>query len=294
MTLRELYTNKNNKTVISFEVFPPKEDNDKVKLKKLLNNLEILKKYNPAFISLTCGAGGKTETNTFEIIESIQDLGLEVMPHFTCVCTSKKQVKDYLKNLEKLQINDILALRGDIPEGVNFKNLDFKWANELVDFIKKETSLHIGVAGYPEGHIDCETLEIDLNNLKRKVDAGADVIYTQLFFDNNKYWHFVESARQIGIEVPIIPGVLPVTSYNQLGRMLSMARVTLPDSLMYRLEKNKDNNESVKKIGIEYATRQCEKLIASGVEGLHFYTLNASCSVSQVLDNLKEINLLKI
>lgn len=294
MTLREIYTKASGKPVISFEVFPPKEDNDKIKLKKLLQNLEILKKYNPAFISLTCGAGGKTETNTFEIIESIQSLDLEVMPHFTCVCTSRKQVKDYLQKLEELKINNILALRGDIPEGVNFKNLDFKWANELVEFIKAETDLNIGVAGYPEGHIDCENLEADLKNLKRKVDAGADVIYTQLFFDNSKFWHFCDEARKIGIEVPIIPGILPVTSYTQLGRMLSMARVTLPDSFMYRLEKAKDNNDVVKKIGIEYATRQCERLIASGVEGLHFYTLNASYSVSQVLENLKEINLLKI
>lgn len=294
MTLREIYTNSNDKTVISFEVFPPKDDNDGEKLKKLLQNLEDLKKYNPAFISLTCGAGGKRETNTFEIIKSIQNIGVEVMPHFTCVCTSKKEVKNYLQKLNELKINNILALRGDIPEGVDINKLDFKWANELVEFIKAETSLHIGVAGYPEGHIQCVNLGTDLLNLKRKVDAGADVIYTQLFFDNEKFLHFKDAATKIGINVPIIPGILPVTSYKQLGRMLSMARVTLPDSLMYRLEKAKDNNDVVKKIGIEYATRQCERLIASGVEGLHFYTLNSSCSVSNVLENLKEISLLEI
>jgi methylenetetrahydrofolate reductase (NADPH) len=288
MTLNEIYSQTNNKPVISYEVFPPKDDADGLKLQKLLEHLKILKKYNPALISLTYGAGGTTQNASLHIIEKIQkDLGLNIMPHFTCVCTSRKSVKEYLKSIENLGGKNILALRGDIPDGANTSHFDFKYANELVKFIKSETDLSIGVAGYPEGHIECESLEDDLKYLKNKVNAGADVIYTQLFFDNNKFFNFVDSARKKGINIPIIPGILSVTNYNQLTRMLSMARVTLPDAFMYKLEKFKDKPDDTKKLGIEFATFQCQQLIAEGVGGLHFYTLNSSFSISQILDNLR-------
>lgn len=286
MTLKTIYKTS-NKPVVSFEIFPPKNDENGEKLDKLLNHLKILKKYSPAFISLTYGAGGTNQNSSIKIIEKIQkDLNLRVMPHFTCVNTTKSTVEEYLREVQNLGIEDILALRGDIPEGVKQENFDFKYANELVNFIKSRTNFSIGVAGYPEGHMECDDLALDLENLKRKVDLGADVIYTQMFFDNNKFFQFVQKAREKGIEIPIIPGILPIMSFTQLEKMLSMAKVTVPPPLMEQLEKYKNNPEDIKKIGINFATIQCMELIDSKVAGLHFYTLNTSSSVSQILDNL--------
>lgn len=297
MTLREIYSKntelscgffKEKRPIVSFEIFPPKNDEDGAKLDKLISHLGVLKQYNPAFISLTYGAGGTTQNSSLEIIKRVQnELGFNVMPHFTCVNTSRAHVKDYLKEIQDLGIKNILALRGDIPQGVEQKNFDFHYANELVEFIKAETSLSIGVAGYPECHIDCDDPSLDLANLKRKVDAGADAIYTQMFFDNDKYLNFVQRAKEVGISIPIIPGILPIMSYGQLERMLTMARVTLPQSLMNRLEKHKDSSEDIKKIGIEFASHQCQQLIDADVAGLHFYTLNTSSSVGKILDNLE-------
>lgn len=296
MTLKEIYSFQEEKQtgflakkipVISFEIFPPKNDEDGTKLNKLLEHLKVLKNYNPAFISLTYGAGGTTQSSSLEIIKRIQkELDLNVMPHFTCVNSSREQVNKYLKEIEYLGLKNILALRGDIPEGVKQENFDFHYANELVEFINSQTELSIGVAGYPEGHIECKDLFLDIKNLKRKVDAGADAIFTQLFFDNDKFFSFVQLVRDAGIEIPIIPGILPIRSYQQLEKMLSMARVNVPKSLMSRLEKYKDNPDDIKKIGVEFASSQCQQLIDAEVKGLHFYTLNTSSSVSQIIDNL--------
>ena len=256
-------------------------------MEKLLAHHIILKKYNPAFISLTYGAGGTTQDSSLNIIKRIQnEVKVSVMPHFTCVGTSREGVKDYLNEIQSLGLKNILALRGDIPEGVVQTNFDFKYANELVEFIKSQTQLSIGVAGYPECHIDCSDLFVDLDNLKRKVDAGADAIYTQMFFDNDKFFSFVQLARDAGINVPIIPGILPIMSYHQLERMLSMAKVNVPKALMERLEKYKENPDDIKKVGIEFASYQCQQLIDAEIAGLHFFTLNSSCSVGGILDNL--------
>lgn len=297
MTLKEIYSQYEEKIngissekfpVISFEIFPPKNDEDGLKLEKLMGHLSVLKKYNPAFISLTYGAGGTTQDSSLNIIERIQkELNFNVMPHFTCVGSPRDHVKEYLKTIQDLNIKNILALRGDIPQGMEQKHFDFNHANELVEFIKVETPLSIGVAGYPEGHIDCDNLVLDMKYLKRKVDAGADAIFTQMFFDNDKFFEFVQLVREAGIDVPIIPGILPIMSYGQLERMLSMARVTIPKSLMDRLDKHKDSPEDVKKIGIEFASSQCQQLMDAKVDGLHFYTLNTSSSVAPILDNLK-------
>lgn len=290
MILREIYSQnrEKNNPVISFEIFPPKNDEDGIKLDKLIYHLSILKKYNPAFISLTYGAGGTNQNFALDIIKRIQsELNFKVMPHFTCVGASKESVNAYLSEIQSLGLNNILALRGDIPEGMTQSAFDFKYANELVEFIKANTSLSIGVAGYPEGHLECADLKTDLDNLKRKVDAGADAIYTQMFFDNDKFLEFVQTAKNAGINVPIIPGILPIMSYPQFERMMSMARVSVPKTLLNNLEKFKNNNDDVKALGIEFATQLCQQLIVAGVEGLHFYTLNTSTSVGKILDNLK-------
>lgn len=297
MSLTEIYSRNSKNTsgsfkqkepVISFEVFPPKNDESGEKLDKLIHHLEILKNYNPSLVSLTYGAGGTTQTKSFNIIKRIQgDLGLNIMPHFTCVGATKSQIREYLNEIEGLGIKNILALRGDIPDGMSADNFDFHYANELVEFIKSETSLSIGVAGYPEGHIECQDFSLDIANLKRKVDCGADAIYTQLFFDNDKFFNFVQMAENVGISTPIIPGILPITSYGQLDKMLSMCKVSLPNSLKEKLDKYKDNPEDIKKIGIEFASCQCRQLIDSGAPGIHFYTINSSAATGAILDNLK-------
>jgi methylenetetrahydrofolate reductase (NADPH) len=287
MTLKEIYHNKKNNPVISFEIFPPKNDEDGAKLEKLLMHLGILKKYNPAFVSLTYGAGGTTQDTSLDIIKRVQDLELTLMPHFTCVGSSKAQVGNYLHEIKSLGIESILALRGDIPEGMSPEYFDFHYANELVSFIKSKTDFSIAVAGYPEGHIECSDLSLDLDNLKLKVDAGAEAIYTQMFFDNDKYFKFVELIHNKGIEIPVIPGILSIMNFNQLEKMLLMAKVTLPKKLMEKLEKYKDKPDDIKKIGIEFASTQCLQLISAGVLGLHFFTLNTSSSVKQILNNIE-------
>lgn len=287
MSLKEIYLKGNEIPVISFETFPPKNDEDGTKLDKLINHLGLLKKYEPAFVSLTYGAGGTNQNASLNIIKRIQnEVGLNVMPHFTCVNSSRKHVLEYLKEIQNMGLEHILALRGDIPEGVEQKNFDFQYANELVEFIKSKTNLSIGVAGYPECHIDCEDLSIDINYLKQKIDAGAEAIYTQMFFDNNKFFDFLEKTQNRGINVPVIPGILSIMSYPQLERMLSMAQVSVPQKLMSQLEKYKDNSDDIKKVGIEFASQQCQELIESKIQGLHFFTLNTSSCISKVLDNL--------
>lgn len=275
MKLKEIYS-KNNKPVISFEVFPPKEDSS-----ELLQEIEVLKKYNPAFISLTCGAGGK-ENKSFKLLKQIN--GVNLMPHFTCITSSKQSIEDGLKEIEAMGIENILALRGDIPENPDLRRYDFNFANELVSFIKEKTDLSIGAAGYPEGHIESSDLKTDIENLKRKIDAGADVIFTQLFFDNNKFYDFIERIQKAGINVPVAAGIMPVISRKQVERMTSMAKITVPQELQNAMEKY----DCLKDFGVEFATKQCEELIKNEVKGLHFFTLNKSYSTTKILDNIKE------
>jgi len=278
MKLREIYNN--NKTVISFEVFPQKDDEA-----KLLEEITILNKYNPAFISLTCGAGGK-ENKSFELLKDIQNLGINVMPHFTCITSSKKSVEEGLKEIENIGIENILALRGDIPENPELRRYDFNYANELVNYIKAKTNLSIGVAGYPEGHVESPDIKSDIINLKKKVEAGADAIFTQLFFDNNKFFEYIRLVRNEGINIPIIAGIMPIKSYKQIVKMTSLARVTIPENLQTKINKYKEDSKSMTELGIEYASKQCEELINNNVTGLHFFTLNKSYSTSQILNNI--------
>lgn len=275
MKLAEIYKSQNK--VISFEVFPPKADTD-----SLFNELKVLREYNPKFVSLTCGAGGK-ENKAFEMINNIKSLDLQVMPHFTCITSSKETVQNNLIELKKMNIENILALRGDIPDYVSLKNYDFNYANELVQFIKARTEFSVGVAGYPEGHIECDNLILDVENLKRKVDAGADAIFTQLFFDNSKFYKFVELVRKSGIELPIVAGIMPIISARQVEKMVALARITIPKDVNYAL----GNYSDLVDFGIEYATRQCLDLVASGFKNLHFYTLNKAYSTARILDNMR-------
>lgn len=281
MELKEIYQKKDcrlpKNPTISFEVFPPKDGN----FSNLFERVRELKKYNPALISLTYGAGGSTRDLSLEILKSFLDLELNVMPHFTCVGTTKELIEHYIIQIENMGIENILALRGDII-GEN-KVFDFKYANELVEFIYEKTTLSIGVAGYPEGHIESPTIESDIANLKKKIDAGASAIFTQMFFNNEKFYNYVEKVRNYGINLPIIAGIMPVRSVKQLEKMTSVAKIEIPEKLIEQFEKFP---EDIKKIGTEFTIHQCQDLIDNQIEGLHFFTLNHSDQISEVLDNI--------
>ncbi len=281
MKLKEIYSDKKSKPAISFEVFPPADEN-----KKLLDEINILKQYNPEFISLTYGAGGKGG-KSFELLQQIKALGINVMPHFTCITSSKESITSALIKIEQSGIENILALRGDIPDFEINRSFDFNYANELVSFIKERTNLSIGVAGYPEGHIESPDLYSDIQNLKKKVSAGADVIFTQLFFDNNKFFDYIDILRNEGINIPIVAGIMPIISKKQIQRMTSMAKITVPAVIKENIEKYKDDSKSLREFGIDYATKQCIELIEHSVAGLHFFTLNKAYSTSKILDNIK-------
>ncbi len=279
MKLKDIYTQK-DKPKISFEVFPPKEvEGNEI----LYSELEVLRKYNPSFISLTWGAGGKNNNST-DLITRIKKSGFEVMPHFTCVSSSKEFVKNHITTLNKIGIQNILALRGDIPADKSQICGDFQYASELVEFLKSNSDLSIGVAGYPEGHIEAESIEQDIKNLKHKVSCGADVIFTQLFYDNDLFYKYTDKIRAAEITVPVVPGIMPVLSKKQIDRMTTLARITVPNELKSALEKY-DNNNDIQKFGVEFACRQCENLIKNEIKGIHFYTLNKSKSICKILDN---------
>ena len=278
MKLREIYNT--DKTAISFEVFPPKENSE-----KLLEEIKVLKEHNPAFISLTYGAGGN-ENKSFELLKQIKDTGINVMPHFTCITTTKENIEKNINTIINLNIENILALRGDIPKNKELQKHDFNYASDLVEFIKHKTNLSIGVAGYPEGHIESPDLDTDINYLKAKVDKGADAIFTQLFFDNNNFYKFIDKTEKAGINIPIIPGIMPIISEKQVEKMVKLANITVPKNVQENISKLKDKD--LIEFGIEYATSQCEDLIKNEIKGLHFYTLNKSYSTNQILNNIKE------
>ena len=285
MKLKEIYS-QGKKPVISYEVFPPKDDADGEKLKNLFEELNKLMVFNPSLISVTYGAGGSNRNESIEIIRRIkQELKIPPMPHFTCVSTSTKNISEYLKTIESFEVKNILALRGDVPNEGNVCH-DFKHADELVQYIKSNTDLSVAVAGYPEGHKECESFEKDLFYLKQKTGKGADVIYTQMFFNNEHYFSFVEKCSNIGITQPVIPGILPVSSYNQLLKMADMCKVEIPQKMKTVLEKYQEDKDYTKKYAIEYAAQQCSELLQNGVKGLHFYTLNKAYAVSEILKYL--------
>ncbi len=272
----------------SFEFFPPKKEEGFAQLFETIGNL---RKWNPGYVSVTYGAGGSTRSKTIDLVGRIKkDHGLESMAHLTCVGHNADEIRGILDQLQEKGIDNVLALRGDPPAGaerfVKPEN-GFGYGSELVGYIRKHYGFCLGVAGYPEGHVECPDKGRDLENLKRKVDAGADFVVTQLFFDNRYYFEFVERARKIGITIPIIPGIMPVINANQTKKFTKMCGATLPEGLLARMEPVQDDNQAVSDIGIEHATRQCEDLLKNGAPGIHFYTLNRSKATLAILENLK-------
>lgn len=275
----------------SFEFFPPKDSEG---FERLFTTIGQLKSCQPTYVSVTFGAGGSTRTQTIDLVGRIKnEIGLESMAHLTCVGSSKEELRSILDTLQEEGIQNVLALRGDPPQGQEkFEKPEngFAYANELVEFIRKHYDFCIGVAGYPEGHVECRDKSADLENLKRKVDAGADFIVTQLFFDNRFYFDFVERARNLGIQVPIIPGIMPILNVKQIKRFTKMCGSAIPEALMKQLESSQDEPETVRKIGIEHATLQCELLLQEEAPGIHFYTLNRSNATLKILESLRNLS----
>jgi methylenetetrahydrofolate reductase (NADPH) len=273
---------------LSFEIFPPKTpDGDEA----LWENVERLSHFKPAFISCTYGAGGSTRTRTVELCEQIQArFALTATAHFTCLGGSLAELREWLALARERKIRNIMALRGDPPAGqTEFRRVagGLRYANELVALIKSEFSdFGIGVAGYPEKHPEAETLDHDLANLKRKVDAGGDAVYTQLFFDNDSFLRFRDRCEKLAIRVPIIPGIMPVLNFAQIKRITSMCGAVLPPGLANRLEAAQDDKDAQFKIGVDFAIGQCHDLLERGIPGIHFYVLNRSQACETILATL--------
>lgn len=275
--------------VFSFEFFPPKDDAGTEALARTI--LDELKPLGPSFVSVTYGAGGSTRDRTLSLVGRIQkDMGLEAMAHLTCVGSTKEEIGAVLDRLLASGIGNILALRGDPPKGeaaFHAANGGFAHASDLTGFIRdRHPDLCIGGACYPEGHVECRDLDRDLANLKRKVDAGAQFLVTQLFFDPADYFAFVKRARGIGISLPIVPGIMPVGNLDQAKRFTAMCGARIPADLLARLEAA-GSPEAVAKVGVEHAISQCRALLKGGAPGIHFYTLNRSAATREIFRALK-------
>ena len=270
---------------LSFELFPPKTDEG---VQGLGYHLDRLAAFKPSYITCTYGAGGSTQARTLEVISSVrQRYQIPVATHLTCVGSTADQLRAYLERARILEINSVVALRGDPPRGeTQFRPVEggFSYANQLVEFVRREfADMGIAVAGYPEKHVEAPSMEEDLANLMRKVDAGADVIITQLFYDNVDFFRFRDNCQALGINVPIVPGLLPVTNGGQIRRITSLCGAKLPAEFLAALTKYEDGSEGQFEVGVEFATRQVGELAAAGVPGIHFYVLNKSEATERVL-----------
>jgi methylenetetrahydrofolate reductase (NADH) len=272
----------------SFEFFPPKTPQGERNLRDALTELRPLA---PSFVSVTYGAGGSTRAKTIEIVRDIKrEYGLEAMAHFTCVGATAQELQSTLEDMRQAGIENVLALRGDPPAGQEeWVKTDggLEYSSELVAMIRERYPFAIGAACFPETHIHAASPEDDLAHLAEKVRAGADFLITQLFFDNALYFDFVARARAAGIEVPIVPGILPITHVGQLERMTQMCGASIPEGLHRELRLRAEQPEAVIDFGVAYATMQCAQLLAAGVPGIHFYTLNRSPATRAIVSALK-------
>jgi methylenetetrahydrofolate reductase (NADPH) len=276
--------------VISFEFFPPKTDEgDRTLLEK---TLPALLQTRPDYCSVTYGAGGSTRDKTLMIVDRIQGQhGLTAVAHLTCVSATREQISELLGQIRALGVKNLLALRGDPPGGGEFQATPggFEFASQLVRFARQQGDFCVGVAGFPEGHIACKDGKYaDWQHLKEKIDAGADFVLTQLFFDNADFLQFRDHmTRKLGTTVPIVPGIVSILSTTQIKRFTAMCGARIPAPLAERLDALGDDDSAAAEFGIEYATRQCEELLKAGVPGIHFYTLNKAQATIRILKNLR-------
>lgn len=283
MKIDKLY---NEKFVVSFEIFPPKTAGGEENLK---NELALLSVNKPDFVSVTYGAGGGTKRRTLEIALNIRDeYNITPIVHFTCVGSGKDDIRTYIEEVKSKGIDNILALRGDPPAGESSFTPHpdgFKHASELIDFIRGIDGFTIAAAGYPEVHTEAVSMDADLLNLKKKVDAGASFILTQLFYDNAAFFTYMDRVRAMGIDIPVIPGIMPITGKSQIKRLVELSGTSIPPELMKSLD-GCSAPEDERAAGLEFSIKQCMELKAWGVKGIHIYTMNKSYAVTEIMREL--------
>lgn len=286
MNIADLFKKK---TVFSFEVFPPKKESG---VETIYKTLEELKQLNPDFISVTYGAGGVGVANatTVDLCSKIKnEYGIETIAHLTCLYNTKEDIDRILEELKEKGIDNILALRGDANPNFELKH-DFRYASELIEYImSKNMGFNVSGGCYPEVHQEAESMIADIKNLKKKIDAGADHLISQLFFDNNAFYDFIEKVRIAGIDVPIEAGIMPVTNKKQIERMVSMCGASIPAKLSKVLQRFGDNPEAMRDAGISYAIDQIIDLVANGVEGIHIYTMNDPYIAGKITKSVESI-----
>src|SRR6266404_5851649 len=290
--IRDIYANARaaKRPVISFEFFPTKTDEGERNLQE--KTIPALMQLKPDYCSVTYGAGGSTRDKTLMIVERIQyEHGLTAVAHLTCVNSTREQIRDLLKQINALGVKNVLALRGDPPGGEEFTMTPggFEFSSQLVQFIREQDGFCIGVAGFPEGHIACkEGKLVDWTHLKKKIDAGADFVITQLFFDNADFYTFRDHMTQRhGVKIPLVPGIIPIGSAAQIKRFTALCGARIPQALATRLDELATDDAAAAEFGIEYATQQCRELLDAGAPGIHFYTLNKAPATVRILKNLR-------
>ncbi|NFQ66466.1 methylenetetrahydrofolate reductase [NAD(P)H] [Clostridium sporogenes] len=285
MHIKELFNQKN--LVFSFEIFPPKVTSS---IETIYETLEELKDLTPDFISVTYGAGGSLKDNkTCELSSLVKNkYGIEALAHLTCINSTREDIDSIINELKENNIENILALRGDIPKDKNIIG-EYNYAFELIRKIKENNNFGIAGACYPEGHIECESLEKDIEELKRKVDAGAEHLISQLFFDNNTFYEFLNKTEQKNIKVPIQAGIMPVVNKKQIERIVKISGATLPKKFIKILDKYEYDKEAIRDAGIAYAVEQIVDLVSSGVKGIHLYTMNNPYIARKITESTKSI-----
>ncbi len=275
-----------DKLSLSFEVFPPKTSETYENVKNSALGVADL---NPDFMSVTYGAGGSTSTYTLDIAQSILEKGVTPIAHLTCVSSSRETIRERLSQIKEKGIENILALRGDMPSGMTPESLDFTYACDLVEEIRSFGGFCIGGACYPEGHTESDSLSADIVNLKKKVDAGCEFLTTQMFFDNNILYNFLYKIREAGITAPVIPGIMPVTNPAQIKRICSLSGTILPRRFIQIVDRFGSNPEAMKQAGIAYATEQIIDLYANGIKAVHVYSMNKPEVAARIQSNLEGI-----
>ena len=288
MRIRELLSC--GRPCFSFEFFPPKDESGFDQLRRTLASLREL---HPSFVSVTWGAAGSTRRQTIELVTHIRkDYGIEAMAHITCVGSGRDEIREVLQRVGAAGIENVLVLRGDPPRGSHLFQPHpdgFPYANELIDFAREHFDFCLGGACYPEKHIEAPSTDIDIYNLKRKVESGCEFLITQLFFDNQTYFDFVARVRALGIGVPIIPGIMPITNVDQVERFTNICGATIPPSLRSELRLLQEDPHAVLSLGVAYATAQCLELLQRGAPGIHFYTLNKSPATRTILKAIQTV-----
>ena len=285
MKITEIF--KQQKRTFSFEFYPPK---DEISALDFGINIGKLINLEPSFVTVTYGAGGSTQERTFAIVDYLHNkIGLTCMAHYTCVNASKDKISKDIGYLKEIGIENIMLLRGDPPQGMNSIRLNpegFNHASDLISFVRTLGDFCIGAASYPEKHLESKSIEEDIENLRKKINAGADFLVTQLFFVNDIYFNFIELTEKYGIDCRIIPGIIPITNYKQIKKFVQLTGATIPQEIISQIEPYQDNLEKSYQIGLDFAIKQCRDLLDRGAPGIHFYTLNKSRAAVEIFESI--------